>query len=122
MIKAYYVLRQDLGMTSAKRAVQVGHGTDFIHLNSASNPHYSAWLTEFNRRKVVLRIRDESALAALATLLNENGIPYKEIKDAGLTEFNNVETLTGVVVYPVPDVQLPKKFGRLQTWKDESGS
>jgi peptidyl-tRNA hydrolase len=119
MIKAYYILRQDLGMTSAKRAVQVGHGTDYIHLNANTNTYYPEWLTTFNRRKIILRIKDESALQELCKMLLNEKIPFVEIKDAGLTEFNGEETLTGIMVYPYPEDELPKKFTRLQTWKDE---
>lgn len=32
-IKAYYIMREDLNMSEAKLAVQVGHGTDMIHMH-----------------------------------------------------------------------------------------
>jgi len=114
MIKAMYVMREDLNMSSAKLAVQVGHGTDFIHVNShnADDCEYDGWI-EQNRRKIVVRIKTEIKLKNLMKVLDDNNILYDQIWDAGYTEFDGA-TFTGIVIQPIDDSRLPKAVTRLR--------
>ena len=67
MYKAYYVLRQDLNMTTAKLAIQVGHGTDMIHAFCGFDT-YMLWKSQ-DRRKIILSIKTEKKLNNLIALL-----------------------------------------------------
>lgn len=116
MYKAYYILRRDLNMSTAKLAVQVGHGTDLVH-SWASFDTYMLWKLQ-DRRKIVLSIKTEKKLNNLITLLQENiMVQYREIVDLGLTELDGLTT-TGIVIMPIDENKLPKQVQRLQLWRD----
>lgn len=118
-LKAWFVMRRDL-MTSGKLAVQIGHGTDYIHMWGGANPHYADWLNASvgNRRKIVLGAKSEDELNKLAQDCVAKGMFCTLIVDAGLTEFGGVATITGLVVHPHPDTDIPKSLKRAQAWKD----
>lgn len=115
MIKAYYILREDLDMSPAKLAVQVGHGTDLIHLRHHKSPYYQHWLNGGDRRKIVLKIKSLDTLQSLVASLSTDNIPCDLIEDSGYTEFQG-KTLTGIVVYPIPDEEVPKRIQRLRLY------
>lgn len=107
-------------MTSGKLAVQIGHGTDYIHLWGADNPHYADWMKADvgNRRKIVLGAKTEADLYKIAKDCEASGMLCSLIVDAGLTEFGGVQTVTGLVVHPHPDNAIPSSLKRSQAWKD----
>ncbi len=113
-IKAYYLIRQDINMSTAKLAVQIGHGTDFIHLVGSCNNvlYYEKWLSN-NRKKILLKIDTLEKLFNIEHLLKESNIEYALIYDNGLTEFGE-KTLTGLVIYPTSPEQIPKQVKRLR--------
>lgn len=113
--KAYYILRRDLNMSSAKMAVQVGHGTDMVH-SCTGFDIYMLWKSQ-DRRKIVLSIKTEVKLNNLITVLREKSILHKEIVDLGLTELDGL-TMTGIVILPIEEDKLPKQVQRLQLWRD----
>jgi len=115
MYKAYYILRQDLNMSTAKLAVQVGHGTDIVHAWTDFDK-YMLWKSQ-DRRKIVLSIKTKTKLNNLITVLQEKRIPYREIVDIGLTELDGLTT-TGIVIMPIDEDKLPKQVQRLQLWRD----
>lgn len=115
MIKAYYIIRRDLKMPEEKLAVQVGHGTDFIHLNHSQTKDYQNWVNN-DRRKIVLRTNTELSLQNIINLCEEKSIPFYRIEDNGNTFFTE-KTLTGIVVYPIEENYLPKKIKKLQAWR-----
>lgn len=115
MYKAYYVLRQDLNMSTAKLAVQVGHGTDMVHAWTCFD-RYELWKLQ-DRRKIVLSIKTETKLNNLIALLLKERIAFKEIVDIGLTELDG-STMTGIVIMPIDEDKLPKQVQRLQLWRD----
>ncbi len=115
MYKAYYILRRDLNMSTAKLAVQVGHGTYLVHAWSGFDA-YMLWKSQ-DRRKIVLSIKTEAKLNNLITLLQEKLIQYREIVDLGLTELDGL-TMTGIVIMPIDEDKLPKQIQRLQLWRD----
>jgi peptidyl-tRNA hydrolase len=120
IVKAIYVIRTDLPMSRAKLGVQIGHGTDFIHMRSSEIPHYRDWIDpqKGNRRKIVCRISSLDELKKLEAKLTEDDIPFAPIVDAGYTEFNG-ETQSGTVIFPLAEDFSPKYLKRLQTLKDE---
>lgn len=116
-VKAWYVMRTDIEMSPGKLSVQVGHGTDFIHMTSALNPYYEFWMKEDggNRRKVVLR-GDLAHIEKLEKVCTEAGMICRWIGDAGLTEFGG-PTVTGLVICPHDDANEPKLLKRTQSYK-----
>lgn len=119
-LKVWYFMREDLGMTKGKFGVQIGHGTDFVHMSAAENPHYADWLKADvgNRRKVVLRAKDLAAVEKMVEACRAHGMLASLIGDAGLTEFSG-PTISGMVVAPHPDSDIPTALRRARTWKDE---
>ena len=124
VIKAVFIIRRDLEMSSTKLGIQIGHGTDFIHLASSHdlslkdwhrqhNPYYGKWLTEFDRRKIVVAAKTEKKLTNIAKMLDETDILYDLIYDKGYTEFGK-ETLTGLVIHPIDETHLPKAVQKLR--------
>jgi len=109
-------MRKDLNMSPAKLGVQVGHGTGFIYENKDENPFFQDWLNEENdRRKIVLEVKSEAKLRDLADLLRHKGIPFCKIYDSGYTEFDG-KTLTGLVIYPIDENNLPDKIKRMRLY------
>ena len=115
-IQAWFLMLTTVEMTDAKFGVQIGHGTDFIHMRGAENPFHQDWLTTANRRKVILRIKSESDLEKIENACKAYNMLTSRIYDAGLTEFGK-ETLTGLVVLPHDDSNIPKPLQRTQAWK-----
>lgn len=123
MIKTTYIIRRDLNMSEAKLAIQVGHGTDFVHMrhlldNSGDyglrhDQWYDQWINESNRRKSVVGIKTETKLKNLIQTLTNNVIRFNEIWDAGYTEFDG-PTMTGIVIHPMDVDHLPKAVTRLR--------
>lgn len=102
-------------MSTAKLAIQVGHGTDMIHTWS-SFEIYELWKSQ-DRRKIILSIKTEKKLNNLIAILQEKNIPYRKIVDLGLTELDGLTT-TGIVLMPIKEDKLPKQVRRLQLWRD----
>lgn len=119
-IKAWFVMRTDIEMSPGKMAVQVGHGTDFIHMHGAANSYYKAWMDPNggNRRKIVLR-GDLDHIERLYAACRDAGMYCEMIEDAGLTEFGK-PTITGLVICPHDDGEAPKLLKRTQAWKPKA--
>jgi len=111
-IKTYYLIRNDLNMSIAKTAVQVGHGTDYVHYYGSCYKHFSGWV-ENSRKKIVLKIDDLTHLDKIKEKLREDNIHYETIEDNGLTELNG-KTITGIVILPLNEEDVPKYIKRLR--------
>lgn len=124
MILAYFIIRKDLNMFPAKLGIQIGHGTDFIHLsNNPTTKPYLRWLNLYDRRKIVLEIKSLEALENLSKLLLKKRVEHKIIEDSGYTEFAG-KTITGIVICPIDKNELKKKVkkvSRLQLWREIPG-
>lgn len=108
--KAYYLIRSDLNMSIAKIGVQIGHGTDLVHLYKEDN--FYKWVIN-SRKKIVLKIKDEKELLKIASKLSSDYTSYYFIEDNGLTELNG-KTITGLAIQPIAEVNVPKYIKRLQ--------
>jgi PTH2 family peptidyl-tRNA hydrolase len=117
-IKAWYVMRLDLPMSQGKFGVEIGHGTDMIHMSGPKNPYYQPWLNPQigNRRKVVLRAKSLEDIEKVQAACEEAGMITFLIKDAGLTEFDG-PTTSGLVICPHDDANIPSVLKRTQSWK-----
>ncbi len=122
-LKAWFVMRLDLPMSQGKFAVQVGHGVDMIHMTGAKNPFYETWLsaTGGNRRKVVLRAKSLDDIVKLQAECDAFGMITTLIRDAGLTEFGG-PTVTGMVICPHDDANIPASLKRTQAWRPTDGN
>ncbi len=101
--KAYFIFRTDLDLTTAKLAVQVGHGVDLIWGNSSNNlSAFNAWLAKESgdRRKIILKLKTLEQLNNLKKTLASDGIQCELIIDSGYTVVEP-ETITGLVVFPI---------------------
>jgi peptidyl-tRNA hydrolase len=118
-IKAWFVMRRDLEMSQGKFGVQIGHGADMIHIYGSKNPFYEHWLspTGGNRRKIVLGAKNLLELQKIAKEARHAGMTVFVIGDAGLTEFGK-PTMTGIVICPHEDSNVPNSLKRAQSWKD----
>jgi len=114
--KAYFVFRTDLDLTTAKLAVQVGHGVDLIWGNSSNNlSAFNAWLAKESgdRRKILLELKTLEQLNNLEKTLASDGIQCELIIDSGYTVVEP-ETITGLVVFPTKIEH--KKLKRLRMY------
>ncbi len=118
LVKSWFLMRLDLPMSQGKFGVQIGHGTDMIHLTSANNPYYSRWVdpAEGNRRKIVLRAKNVADLEKIKADCEAVGMTAIFIVDAGYTEFNG-PTISGLVVCPHDDALIPSSLKRAQSWR-----
>ena len=117
-IKAWFVMRLDVPMSQGKFGVQIGHGTDMIHLSGAQNPYYNAWLDPLggNRRKIALRAKTLDEIEKVKSACDVTGMITFLIEDAGLTEFAG-PTVTGLVICPHDDANIPTILKRTQSWR-----
>ena len=116
MIKAFYLIRQDLTMSQSKLAIQIGHGTDLIHIRHAqfhvNSLNFDAWI-EDDRRKILVGVKTEEKMNNLLEKLLDDNIGVDIIRDKGFTEFDG-ETVTGLVIHPIDEERLPKAIRRLR--------
>lgn len=114
-MKAYFVIREDLQLSPAKLAIQVGHGVDLIWMNCSSIDGFTDWLdpTVGDRRKLLLKIKSEEKLVNLMKALEDEGLECHRIVDSGYYELEQ-KTWTGIVVFP-SRIQ-SKKLNRLRLY------
>lgn len=76
------------------------------------NPFVNAWVTG-NFKKVALYVETDQELIDIYNTAKKAGLPCSLIRDAGLTEFNGVPTLTAVGIGPEDDNNIDKITGHL---------
>lgn len=102
--KVYILLRKDLEMPEGKLAAQVGHAMDLVW-NYRSTDATQEELAEFQewfdsgRRKIILRLKDESDMIKVKGKLKDEGVDAFAIYDFGINFFDGL-TNTGLVVFP----------------------
>ena len=79
---------------------------------SMKNPFVWEWLTG-NFKKVTLYVETDQELVELYKQALDAGLPTALIKDAGLTEFNGIPTLTAVGIGPGDAEAIDKVTGKL---------
>lgn len=123
-VKQILVLRKDLGMRKGKMVAQGSHASLGVILNMFNNNQklpecppqiingeYTLSLTikegssldEWLRgrfTKICVSVNSEQELIEIYETAKQKGLPCTLIKDAGLTEFNGVPTLTAVAIGP----------------------
>lgn len=76
------------------------------------NPFVNAWVTG-NFKKVALYVETDQELIDIYNTAKKAGLPSSLIRDAGLTEFNGVPTLTAVGIGPEDEDKINKITGHL---------
>lgn len=118
MIKAYFVMREDLNMTPAKLAVQIGHGTQRLCIESDKDL-VNKWISlPSDSRKIVLKTKDFVSMHGIKHFLKANEIECFMIVDSGYTEFNGV-TQTGFCFLfneEAVSEEVLKKVKRIRLW------
>ena len=112
--KLVVAVREDLGLTAGKMAVQVAHAAVACS-NAARRDHhkwYSAWMEE-GQRKVVVRAMDLTHLNQIESKAKSLELSAEIIQDAGLTEVPP-GTVTCVGIGPAPDHMIDKVTGNLK--------
>lgn len=108
--KQALILRKDLNMRKGKMIAQGSHASLAAVLSRAERSD-SGWLIpahdfdiapwlEGKFAKISLGVDSEEELLAIHRQALAAGLPCSLIRDAGLTEFNGVPTLTAVAVGP----------------------
>lgn len=127
MAKQIIVLRKDLKMRKGKSVAQGAHASLGVILNMFNNgnklPEYppdivngeytlsltvkeNSPLDEWLRgrfTKICVSVNSEQELIDIYEQAKQKGLPCTLIKDAGLTEFHGIPTLTAVAIGPDED-------------------
>ena len=77
-----------------------------------SNPFVASWITG-RFKKVTVYVNDDAELIAVYDAARNAGLAVSLIRDAGLTEFDGVPTLTAVGIGPDAPALIDKITGHL---------
>jgi len=110
-MKQVIVLRKDLNMRKGKCVAQGSHACLYAYLQ-ASQEVRDAWIGR--QTKICVGVNSEAELVEIYNQAKTAGLPCVLIKDAGLTEFHGVETLTAVGIGPAEDEEVDKITGELK--------
>jgi peptidyl-tRNA hydrolase, PTH2 family len=112
--KLVIVVREDLGLSPGKMAVQVAHAavTAALEAKARHTKWFHAWFEE-GQKKVVVRAADLDALKALERKAAELKLPTALVEDAGLTELPP-GTTTCLGIGPGPNHLIDAVTGHLK--------
>lgn len=92
-------------MPDGKLAVQVGHAMDQVwayahsgNCSSTEEDEFQEWVNS-GRRKILLRLKDESDMIKVKEKLEAEGVSVFDVYDFGINFFDGL-TYTGLVVFP----------------------
>lgn len=105
-IKQIIVMRTDLNMRKGKMCAQAGHavlGAYRQALNAGHENMLHAWEEESAYTKICVGVGSEEELLEIAQKGQDAKVEYCLVRDAGLTEFNGVPTLTCLAFEPLPE-------------------
>lgn len=114
--KQVIVIRKDLNMRRGKQIAQGAHASlaAILHNGKLRNhPDVDAWL-EGRFTKVCVSVDSEQELIDIHEYAKAQGLLTSLIRDAGLTEFGGVPTLTAVAVGPGQPEHVDKVTGKLK--------
>ncbi|EAZ2022680.1 hypothetical protein BZF66_05120 [Salmonella enterica] len=111
--KAYILLRKDLEMPEGKLAAQAGHAMDLLwdymrtDASDEEIEEFDKW-HDSGRRKIILRLKDESDMIKINNKLIEEGFKPHLIYDYGINFFDGL-TFTGLVLLSTKEVKTLKR-------------
>ena len=114
--KLVVVVREDLGLTPGKMAVQVAHAAVSCAMSCKRDrtKWFRTWFDE-GQRKVVLKGFDLAHLRELEARAKKAGLTVETVADAGLTEVT-AGTVTCLGVGPAPSDKIDPVTGELKLW------
>lgn len=107
-MKQVIAARTDLGMGRGKLAAQVAHASIMAY-DSADDDARREW-KRGGQKKIVVKVRGESALRDLAEQAYRRGLPCGLVEDAGLTQLEP-GTPTAVGIGPAADDEVDQLTG-----------
>lgn len=124
MIKQVIVVRKDLHMRMGKVAAQCSHASmkvffDRMYISNSNEyilkitPEMIEWI-EGLFTKICVSVDSLDELMEIYEEATANQIPTSLIEDSGLTEFNNVKTITCCAIGPDHEEKINKITGHLQ--------
>jgi len=88
-VKMMLCVREDLKMKKGKIGAQCGHATLGLYMQIANKKKYEKtlddWLSK-GQKKIVAKLKDESAMNLLISKATDAGIQYHVVQDAGKTQ------------------------------------
>jgi PTH2 family peptidyl-tRNA hydrolase len=112
--KQVIVMRTDLNMRKGKMVAQGAHASMKAVLDyGTDNFHVKPWL-ESKFKKICVQVDSELELLELYNRALDRDIPCALIRDAGLTEFDGVPTLTCVAIGPAHEDHIDPITGDLK--------
>lgn len=114
--KQVIVLRKDLNMRKGKMVAQGSHASLAAILKDGKlkkHPDVDAWL-EGRFTKICVSVDSEEELLEIYNKAGALKLVRSLIRDAGLTEFDGVPTLTAVAVGPGDPAKVDKVTGHLK--------
>ncbi len=122
-VKQVLIMRQFPSLRTGKYCSQAAHASVGALLSCGTiigeclvipmtDPFIKEWLTG-SFRKITLYVKVEESLIEIFNQAQEKGLPVSMIHDSGLTEFNNVRTLTAVGIGPAEDSLIDSITGKL---------
>ncbi|MBI5061420.1 MAG: peptidyl-tRNA hydrolase [Candidatus Aenigmarchaeota archaeon] len=114
MYKQVIVVRSDLKLSRGKTAAQAAHAS-VSAADMADKKIAKYWKNE-GQKKVVLKVKDASALLAVERKCNELKVAYSLVRDAGMTELKP-GTITCIGIGPDKEEKINKVTGSLPLMK-----
>lgn len=111
--KQVIILRKDLNMRKGKMVAQGAHASMKAVLTNLPDKRVTTWL-QGPFKKVVVGVNSEEELLEVYQGACASGLITSLIRDAGLTEFDGVPTLTAVAVGPDTEENVDKITGELK--------
>ncbi|RLE62938.1 MAG: peptidyl-tRNA hydrolase [Thermoprotei archaeon] len=112
--KQVIVVRDDIGMSKGKLAVQVAHAS--VVSSETARKERKEWWKEWwkeGQKKVVLKVKSEEELIEIYTRAKNADLPVSLITDMGLTEIPP-GTRTAVGIGPAPEELIDRITGHLK--------
>lgn len=121
--KQVIVMRKFASLRTGKYIAQGAHASMGALLSMADNqgdclkisledPHVCAWLTG-RFKKITVYVKTEQELLDIYEKSQKAGLPCALIRDAGLTEFSGIPTITAVGIGPGDPNEIDKITGNL---------
>ena len=121
--KQVIVMRKFAGLRTGKYVAQGAHASvgallsisklqDKQSVIDLSDPHVHAWVTG-RFKKISVYVNSDEEIVDLYNQAMHAGLPCALIRDAGLTEFNGVPTITALGIGPGDPEKIDKITGKL---------
>lgn len=104
-LRQIIVIRKDLKMRLGKACAQAAHASMKAYLENPDDPRFIEWL-DGKFTKIAVGVGSLDELQEVYNNARDKGLITTVVVDAGLTEFNGVETTTCISVGPATKEEL----------------